>query len=1171
MKTTARSTCSYCGVGCGVKVELDSQGHLQLTGDEQNPANYGKLCSKGMNLHHVAMDTTDRILQPKWRKNRDQDFQDTSWIESISYAADKFKSIIAEHGPDSVGLYLSGQMLIEEYYIANKLTKGFLGTNNVDTNSRLCMSSAVVAYKKSIGEDAPPISYADIESCDCFFISGANPAWCHPILFRRIEARKAANPNVKIIVVDPRKTQSAQDADLFLQINPGTDIYLTNAIAKLLIEQGYSDEEFLAAHVNNVDDLKSFLAKVDTQEAADICGIPHEQIQQAVTMIGEAKTLLTMWAMGLNQSIIGVNKNLSLINLNLITGRIGKEGSGPFSLTGQPDAMGGREVGGLANMLAAHRELSNPEHIKEVADFWGVKTLSDKPGFTATEMVEAMESGKLKAIWIICTNPLVSLPNLERVEKAFSKAEFVMVSEISNRSDTIKFADVVLPAAAWLEKEGTMTNSDRRMTYLPKVIQAPGSAKPDVEIIAQFAQAMGYGHAFSYSKSEEIFNEHRALTKGTNIDITGVTYDRLKQASIQWPCPEENHPGTPRLFSNHQFWTPNGKANVYAVEPENQSDPTTEEFPLVLTTGRIRDQWHTMTKTGKVNKLNQHISEPYLEIHPNDAAALDIAEGELVQIINPDSQSKIKATITDSIKQGTVFAPMHWGRIFNSIEARANNLTTFKVDPTSKEPDFKFSAVKVSKITQEPKKIIIVGAGASCLEFIHSYRAMNAQDEIHVFAKEPHLFYNRILLPDYINEDKSWDSLLSSNDEELASLNIHFHQGTAIDTIDKDTRHITDSNGTTHSYDKLILATGSRPAQPMPVPENMQGIFGLRTKQDADAIMAYLKAGETATIVGGGLLGLELAGALNSIGIKVTILQRSNSLMRGQLDALGAEILHEEVENRGIKVLFDEEVERIEDKQGDGKVDNLVLKSGKQLPTKGLFFAAGIKPNIEIAINAGIDYGRGVQVNDQLQTSDPYIYAMGEIAEHRELTYGTTPAAQDQARILARSLNGDIYAHYEGSLSFNVLKIPQLELCSIGIIDKPEGKEYQEITMLDRHSNYYKKCILKHDRLIGAILIGDKSEFSEFKTLIEQGLELADKRQTLLRGGGKPAEQAIGPIICSCNNVGEGNITNAIAKGCDQFEELCSLTNAGTGCGSCRPEVQKILSGLVQTANEAEF
>lgn len=1167
MKTTARSTCSYCGVGCGVKVELDSRGHLNLTGDEQNPANYGMLCSKGMNLHHVAMDTSDRILHPQWRKSRDQEFQDTSWIESISYAADKFKSIIAEHGPDSVGLYLSGQMLIEEYYIANKLTKGFLGTNNVDTNSRLCMSSAVVGYKKTLGEDAPPISYADIEACDCFFISGANPAWCHPILFRRIEARKAANPNVKVIVVDPRKTQTAEDADLFLQIHPATDIYLTNAIAKLLIEQGYSNESFLAEHVNNVEELKSFLAKVDTEEAAKTCGIPHSQILEAVTMIGESKTLLTMWAMGLNQSVIGVNKNISLINLNLITGRIGKEGSGPFSLTGQPDAMGGREVGGLANMLAAHRELSNPEHIKEVADFWGVKTLSDKPGLTATEMVEAMESGKLKAIWVICTNPLVSLPNLERVEKAFEKAEFVMVSEISHRSDTLKFADVILPAAAWLEKEGTMTNSDRRMTYLPKVIPTPGSAKPDVEIFAQFAQAMGYGHAFSYSKTEDIFNEHRALTKGTNIDITGVSYDRLKQGSIQWPCPEENHPGTVRLFSDYQFWTPNGKANVYAVEPENQSDPTNDDYPLVLTTGRIRDQWHTMTKTGKVNKLNQHISEPYLEIHPADAQALGIEQGELVQINNPDSQSKIKATITDSIKQGTVFAPMHWGRIFNSIEGRANNLTTFKVDPTSKEPDFKYSAVKVSKITHQPKKIIIVGAGASCLEFIHTYRALNKQDEIHVFAKEPHLFYNRILLPDYINEDKSWDSLLSSNDKELAKLNIHFHQGTAIDAIDKSACTVTDSKGKSHSYDKLILATGSRPAQPMPIPEGMQGIFGLRTKKDADDIMAYLNAGETATIVGGGLLGLELAGALNSMGVKVTILQRSDSLMRGQLDALGAEILHEEVENRGIKVLFNEEVERIEDKDGNGKVDNLVLKSGKKLPTKGLFFAAGIKPNIEIAITADIEHGRGVQINDQLQTSDANIYAMGEIAEHQGATYGTTPAAQDQARVLAEHLNGNIYAHYQGSLSFNVLKIPQLELCSIGIIEKPEGKEYQEIIMLDRHSNYYKKCILKHDRLIGAILIGDKTEFSEFKTLIDKGLELGDKRKTLLRGGGTPAEPAIGPIVCSCNNVGEGNITNAIAKGCDNLNELYTLTNAGTGCGSCRPEVLKLLSNMREPAN----
>ncbi|NQZ58188.1 MAG: molybdopterin-dependent oxidoreductase, partial [Lentisphaeraceae bacterium] len=535
MKKTFNSTCSYCGVGCGIKITRDQNDLLTLEGDENAPANKGMLCSKGMNLHHVVSDHSDRILKPQMRYARNLPLQNVSWDDAMKRSAAVFKTLIDKYGPDSVGLYVSGQMLIEEYYLANKLCKGFLGTNNIDTNSRLCMSSAVVGYKKTLGEDAPPISYEDIEECSLFFIAGANPAWCHPIIFRRIEAHKEEHPDVKIICVDPRRTQTAEMSDLHLQVKPGTDVYLYNAIAALIFSKGYADEEFIKNHLDGADELKTYLQDVDPQEAARQREIDLTDIELAVEMIAQSKTMLTMWAMGLNQSSIGVNKNLALINLNLITGRIGKPGCGPFSLTGQANAMGGREVGGLSNMLAAHRNLDNPEHIREVAEFWGVKNQSETPGYSATEMVEALEDGRLKAVWVVCTNPAVSLPSSKRVDAAFKNAKFVMVSDISHNSDTVAYADVVLPAAGWLEKEGTMTNSDRHLSHLPKVVDAPGEALPDYEIFIRFAKAMGFGKSFAYDCAEDIFNEHRALTRGTNIDICGVTYDRLKEGTIQWP------------------------------------------------------------------------------------------------------------------------------------------------------------------------------------------------------------------------------------------------------------------------------------------------------------------------------------------------------------------------------------------------------------------------------------------------------------------------------------------------------------------------------------------------------------------------------------------------------------------------------------------------------------
>ncbi|WP_443939505.1 molybdopterin-dependent oxidoreductase [Pedobacter sp. MW01-1-1] len=1162
-KSTYSSTCCYCGTGCGILVSKDKKGVVGVEGDTAHPVNKGMLCSKGMNLHYTVNDTEDRLLYPQMRFNKSMPLQRVSWDTAFERTAAIFKTFIEQYGPDSVAFYMSGQCLTEEYYVVNKLMKGFIGSNNIDTNSRLCMSSAVVGYKMALGEDSVPVCYDDIELADCFLVTGANPAWCHPIIWRRVEAHKAANPHVKIIVVDPRRTDTCSLADLHLQLNPGTDITLNNAIGRILIEQGNIDYSFVENHTEGYLKYKESVFERSVEEAAFICGVSVSEIELAAQYIAEAKGFLTMWTMGLNQSAVGVNKNLSLINLNLITGHIGKPGSGPFSLTGQPNAMGGREVGGLANLLPAHRVLTNPEHRAEVEAFWGGGTISAQPGLTATEMFDALESGSLKAIWIMCTNPLVSLPDVRKAEAALKKAKFVVVQEISSKPETLAYADVILPAAAWLEKEGTMTNSERRITHLSKVIDPPGEALADREIICRFAKKMGYS-GFDYDDDEAVYKEHAALTKGTNIDVSGVDYQVLKKfKSVQWPYPAGETSSLPkRLFTDHLFYTASQKANLYPVLDKNTSEEINEDYPFILTTGRIRDQWHTMSKTGKVNKLNKHIAKSTLEIHPDDAFLLGISHNDLVEVKSRRGEVRLKANVSDGIKRGVVFLPMHWGKLLNNDLNRANNLTNALLDPISKEPDFKFCAVSVQKYVKAKQRIVIVGAGAGACGFVKSYRALNQEDDIVIFSKENLPFYNRVMLPDYISGTQSWEQLVKMHEAEEASYGIDMKKGVSVQEVDRLNKTVTDSTGKVMSYDVLIMAMGSRPSFPKNI-QSLPGIFTMRSRPDADGFKAYLKPNAHVVIVGGGLLGLELAASLCEGDNRVTIIHRSSRFLDRQLDVVGSQMLHDEMIDQGCDIFYNDEVQLI---NGREKVSGLRLKSGRELNCDAIVFAIGTLPNIELAKECGLDFKWGVTVNEQLKTSDDSIYAIGEIAEFEGRLFGITAAAEHQAEVLAQYLHGDIASYYAGTLLLNIIKVHGFDLCSMGLTERPNSPDYEEIIFIDQAKRYYKKCIIHNDRLVGAILIGDKNEFLEFKELISNKTELSEKRLQLLRSG-KQAVPVIGKLVCSCNNVGDGNLKQEIAKGCHDFKELCSKTGAGSGCGSCKPEVQRI---LMQGINELE-
>lgn len=1168
MDQVFKSTCSYCGVGCGIKVIKDKRGQLKVEGDPDHPSNRGMLCSKGRNIHYAVQDRSDRLLYPMMRGSRHQPLHRVDWSVAMDRAAAVFRSIIRRYGPDSVGFYVSGQCLTEEYYLINKLVKGFIGTNNIDTNSRLCMSSAVTAYVKTFGEDIVPISYDDIELADTFFIAGANPAWCHPILFRRIEERKASYPDTKIVVVDPRKTASCAIADLHLQIIPGTDTVLYHAIARWILESGNADMQFVKNHTDAFENYRRQIMDLSLKKAATICGVSVADIKLAATYLGESRAMMSLWAMGLNQSVVGVDKNYALINLSLLTGNIGKPGAGPFSLTGQPNAMGGREVGGMATLLAAHGNLANDDERASVAKFWQVPEIRKAPGHTATQMFDALEKGQMKAIWIICTNPSVSMPHANKIARALKKAKFVVVQDISNRSDTVEHADLVLPAAGWLEKEGTMTNADRRINYLPRVIDPPGEALPDSEILCRFAEKMGF-HGFNFENTSAIYDEWCAMTRNTNIDISGLSHDRLqREGSFQWPVPYQDHPGTPRMFTDHVFFTNSQKAIFNtSVYRETRTELISEKYPLILTTGRLRDQWHTMTRTGKVNKLLMHQDVPLLEIHPVDAAVRDLKNNGLATIENERGIVRVRIKVTDSIREGVVFLPMHWGKKLNGALGRANNLTDDLIDPTSKQPNFKFSAVQVKAYQKPSEKIVVVGAGAAAYQFIDSYRKENMEDSITVFSKEPDAFYNRILLPDYISDHLSWEQLTKIKKEELEKLQINI-QHAAIHRLDQQRKLVFDEVGNRYPYDKLILAMGSRPFVPRDVPTHLPGVFTIRHRSDADNLKEYIKTCEVPSrnrhvvVVGGGLLGLEMAGSLRQMGVRVSVVQRASRLMQRQLDRLASDLLADILRERGVQIYFDNEVDTIFDHDADRTL-TVTLKNGKTIRSHAVVYAIGTRPNVELARENGIECGKGIIVNPYLQTSAPDVFAIGEVAEYNHQIYGITAAAEQQADILSNYLNGDASISYEGSVSMNILKIEGVNLCSIGKIKVPaDDPNYEEIILMDVSQRFYKKCVVYQDQLVGAILMGDKTEFAEFKLLIENKTELSDKRQELLRG--RSSEPVIGDLVCSCNNVGRGNIEQKISEGCVDFTALCQKTGAGLGCGSCKSEVQAILEKVME-------
>ncbi len=723
--TIGKTTCPYCGVGCGVNLTIpnsSTESVPPVSGDLDHPANFGRLCVKGSSLAQT-LQSDDRLLEPIVKG------ESVSWESAVGTVSDKIAQVVQDHGPDAFAFYLSGQILTEDYYVANKLAKGFIGTANVDTNSRLCMASAVVGYKRAFGSDTVPCNYEDLERCDLLILVGSNAAWTHPILYQRMAAAKKQRPNMKIVVIDPRETATCDIADLHLAIKPGSDAAIFSFLLQHSAQTGILDNDFIAQHTNGFNDAlkQANESTPNLVSAAKFSGVSEQALMTLAYWWEQTEKTVTFYSQGVNQSSSGVDKCNAIINCHLATGRIGKEGTGPFSITGQPNAMGGREVGGLANQLAAHMDFATPGAQDLVQRFWQAPNMATENGLKAVDLFQAMEEGKVKVVWIMSTNPMVSLPDTAQVRRALEKCELVIVSDCKVHTDTTALADVLLPATGWSEKDGTVTNSERRISRQRGLLPAPGDAKHDWWAICEVAKKLGFQTAFSYKGVHDIFAEHASLSAFENngkrdfdighfSQISKLEYDGL--IPVQWPVPKDKPEGTKRMFEDGRFFTPDGRAKFVPIVPKLPINEPTSEWPFMLNTGRVRDQWHTMTRTGDAALLTKHTDQPYVEIHPKDARQLGIEDKTLVRLTSPYGEALLKAKVSRAISPGNVFAPIHWTQQFSNA-AVVSNLIPQVVDPLSGQPESKHAQVKLEAVREVFYGVIVSARPLEALDFTY--------------------------------------------------------------------------------------------------------------------------------------------------------------------------------------------------------------------------------------------------------------------------------------------------------------------------------------------------------------------------------------------------------------------------------------------------------------------
>ncbi len=1175
MQTTP-TQCPYCGVGCGLLADVGDDGRLTtVRGDPFHPANRGRTCRKPLGLP-FAVHAPDRATTPLWRADRDERLEPAGWEDVLGTLAGRLRAIVDEHGPDAVAFYISGQLLTEDYYAINKLAKGYLGTNNVDSNSRLCMSSAVAGYSGAFGFDGPPPAYADIALADCLLLLGTNTAACHPILWSRIRDRQAEGAFV--ICADPRATQTARGADLHLPVRPGTDLALLSALLHVVDRDGLVDETFVARHTSGWEEARAVAREWSPERAAEVCQVRAELVEQAAHRFAGAGAAMALWSMGANQSTVGTLKNRGLINLCLATGQIGRPGSGPLSLTGQPNAMGGRETGGLSHLLPGYRKVADADDRAAMAAHWDVpvERLSAKPGLPAVALFEALEAGTVKAVWVMATNPLVSLPDGQRARAALERAELVVVQDPHHPTETSDLAHAVLPAAAWPEKEGAMTSSERRVGLVRRAIAPPGEARADWEIVAGLARHLGHGDAFAWPDSAAVFDEFAACTAGRPCDMSGVSHERLRrEGGLQWPCPAEpvgEHGGTVRLYEDNRFPTPDGRARFAPTPHAAPAEAPDAAYPLLLTTGRVADQWHTMTRTGHSPKLRAAAGEATLSCHPLDAAAAGLDAGEPVRVVSRRGELRLALALDDTMPRGVAFAPFHWGAMHAAAGAGVlNSLTISTVDPTSQQPELKAVAVRLEPVRRRDapvrrraparaRRLVVVGTGMAGLAVVEeALRRRLAEDwRIVMLGEEPGPSYNRVLLSKLLAGTCGPGELELRPLAWYAAHGVDLRGGCRARALDLDGRAVVDESGGRHPYDALVLATGSRAFVP-PIPgAGLPHVDVFRTWRDADALAAT-RPGTRAVVLGGGLLGLEAAAGLRANGVEVTVVEVAPQLMGQQLDAGAAAMLQRTLAEQAIDCRLGRSAARIE----PGRV---VLDDGEELAASRVVVAAGVRPEVSLARAAGLPVRRGIVVDDGLRAGAPGVWAVGECAEHRGVVYGLWSPLAEQSRVAGAGVAGDPAA-FHGAVPATTLKVSGVDVYAGGASAGPAPAGHDEVVLSDTRRGVYRRLVLDGERLTGAALVGDVGAARRLSELLRSGdpvpAELLDAGGA---GAGTGASLAADPAatVCSCNAVTVAEVQAAIRRdGLSTVGQVGLRTRAATGCGGCTADVQSLLDAAL--------
>ncbi|HWF51238.1 MAG TPA: molybdopterin-dependent oxidoreductase [Solirubrobacteraceae bacterium] len=1158
--TETRSLCPYCGVGCGLLVYTEDGRMRGVKGDPLYPVNRGRTCRKPLELA-PAVHADDRALTPLMRGGRDARFEEASWDQALGSLAARLQRIAAEHGPDALGFYISGQLLTEDYYVIGKLVKGFLGTNNLDSNSRLCMSSAVAGYTGAFGSDGPPGAYSDIELSECLLLLGSNTAACHPILWSRIRDRQ--REGAFVICVDPRPTPTARAADLHLPVRPGSDLALLASMLGVIEAEGMLDRAFIAAHTTGFEAAVAVARQWPPERAAEACGIEAELIVEAARRFGAAPTAMAMWSMGANQSTVGTLKNRALINLCLATGNLGRPGCGPFSLTGQPNAMGGRESGGLAQLLPGYRQAGDPADRRAMAEHWGIPAsapgISERPGLSAVDLFQAAAEGTVKALWIVATNPVVSMPDSDLVRAALERAELVVVQDAHHPTETSALAHVVLPAAAWPEKEGAMTNSERRVGLVRRALEPPGEARPDWRIFAGLAGALGYGEHFEWDDEAAVFAEFVRCTEGRLCDMSGLSHERLRRSGgIQWPG------GRSRLYPDRRVATPDGRARFEPTPHVPPAESTDAEFPLLLTTGRIADQWHTMTRTGKSSALRRAIPEPLLELHPDDAAAAGVRDTEMALVTSRRGELRLRVQVVPGLARGVAFAPFHWGPLQSAPGAGALNATTHgATDPLSRQPELKALAIRVEPApaatpVRRPapgrRRLVVVGTGMAGLAVVEEAVLRRRPSELRVtmLGEEAAAPYNRILVSKLLARTCGLGDLELRPDSWFPAHGVALRSGCAATGLDLDARQVLDESGERHDFDSLVLATGSRPFLP-PIPGvDAPHVRVFRTPGDVDGLATACRRGcAHAVVVGGGLLGLEAAAGLLARGVQVTVVEVGDRLMPQQLDRGAGSMLERTVTALGLRTRLGRAVAKI-------AADHVRLDDGEEIEASLVVVAAGVRPETTLARGAGIECRRGIVVDDEMRTSAPGVWAVGECAEHRGTVYGLWAPLADQARVAGAGVVGDPGA-FHGATPATTLKVAGVDLFAGGSTVTDES--HDEILFADTRRRRYRRLILDGPRLASATLVGDVGEAKTLSGLLRSGAPVPASLLEPMGAADQAADEGPEAIVCSCNTVTRGRLIDAIrGGGVSTVTGLGRATRAGTGCGGCTGDLETLLA-----------